>query len=117
MKTNQPGKSLLRKAIHSSSFNDQPLKMSPHTQLFANKFLFMPKLSRQTKQPLIGDHFEADTTMDEERCLPWNPISSEDTLDLIPVACSNSAPDTDFLAEEPDGTDPSFTDNDNYSDG
>ena len=78
----RPGKSLIKKAIHSSSFASNPINMSPHTQIVDKKFLFKPKVVQENccnekeNYPVALDfprHYDPPS---------WNPISSEETSDL-----------------------------------
>ena len=91
----RPGKSLVRKTIHSSSFANAPIKMSPHTQVIANKFLFKPKVKEKDAHYVENIQCETFAPSPTEIHPPWSPISVDDVLDLnlIPIHCPTDSND------------------------
>ena len=110
LKSNQQGKSLIRKALHHSPFADMPVNISPQAKLVDNKFLFMPKSFKATSyQPE-----DRDLSYDEDqftRSPPkWHPLQEENPDSLIPIILEASIASETYLHPVP-------TTNDSLNDG
>ena len=98
---NTMGKSTLRKALHSSHYDNQPINLAPKIKIVDNKFLFQAN-SRKNSAFNCDESYSSkyeDTTRDLDltTSLPpstsaWQPLvhDHDENLDLIPINIATS---------------------------
>ena len=94
LETKGKNKTLLRKALHSSPFDNKPIGISSQQKIVSNKFIFKPNIQAQTNQVDFPDAFPAmnddsNSSIAAERpVLSWHPISRDDDDPIaVPYNC------------------------------
>ena len=92
LKSDGSSKTVVKKALHSSSNTRGPLTFSAQTRKIDNKFLFMPSPFRRSRTTSNEDNlpepFTDDPTIPKPFPELWSPFDVEPQSDLIPLKTS-----------------------------
>ena len=107
--TDDPSKSLLKKALYSNPVSRKPLSLSTRSRLVENKFILKPtpfSLPRtplaESPDPIVPNVVTQLVSSTSKPTVSWSPLDDELELDLIPIEADVSRTNPDISVYTPE---------------